>query len=142
MSLQHFHHYKIKFIILNSYEHFKLIEPNPQLNQADSVRPHCSSDSFVSFQHSWSSRNPKGSLYSSHKINTREKILERFGMADTNISSSQSIWSKAHLTTLSSRGLIKYINIILQLKHMIFSWQHRIELSLKDWPNIFKYLWL
>ena len=37
-----FHHYNLKFIILNSYEHFKLIEFNPQLNLVESFRTHFS----------------------------------------------------------------------------------------------------
>ena len=50
MSLQQLHHYKLKFIILNSYEHLKLIEFSPKINQVKSFRTDCSSDFYVSFQ--------------------------------------------------------------------------------------------
>ena len=44
-----FHNYKLKFIIINSYEHFKFIELNPQLNIVESFITHCSSDSSMSY---------------------------------------------------------------------------------------------
>ena len=34
-----FHHSKIKFIIINLYEHLKIIEWNPQLNTVESFIP-------------------------------------------------------------------------------------------------------
>ena len=40
--------YKLKLIIINSYEHFKPIELNPQLNPENSFRTHCHSKSSVS----------------------------------------------------------------------------------------------
>ena len=45
-----FSHYKLKFIILKSYEHLKLIESSNQLNPAKSFRTHFYSDYFVSCQ--------------------------------------------------------------------------------------------
>ena len=45
------HHYKLKFIIINSYDNFKLIEFSPQLNPVESLITHCSSDPSVSCQY-------------------------------------------------------------------------------------------
>ena len=36
-----FHRSELKFVILNSYEHFRRIEPDPQLNPVKSFRTHC-----------------------------------------------------------------------------------------------------
>ena len=44
-----FYHYKIEFIILNSYEHFKLVKLNTQLNPVEEFRTKFSSDSSVSY---------------------------------------------------------------------------------------------
>ena len=41
--------FNVILIIINSYEHFKLIESNTQLNPFESFRTHCSSDSYVSY---------------------------------------------------------------------------------------------
>ena len=46
----YFHHSKLKFIILNSYEYSELIDLNPQLNTVESSRTHFSSDSSVLYQ--------------------------------------------------------------------------------------------
>ena len=46
----YFHHYKIKFIIVNSYKNFKCIDSNHQLNTVKSFITYFSSDSFVSYQ--------------------------------------------------------------------------------------------
>ena len=43
------HSYKLKFIILNSYEYLKLVELSPQLNSVESFRAHFSSNSSISF---------------------------------------------------------------------------------------------
>ena len=43
-----FHNSKVKFIILNSYEYFKIIESSPQLNLVKLFRIYSSSDSSVS----------------------------------------------------------------------------------------------
>ena len=43
------------FIVLNSYEHFKLIESNHQLNPFDSFRTHFSLGSSVSYHPSFTS---------------------------------------------------------------------------------------
>ena len=43
----YFPHSKLKLIILNSYEHFKIIESNPQLNLVNSFRNMFSSDSYL-----------------------------------------------------------------------------------------------
>ena len=40
---------KLKFSIINSYEHFKLIYSNPRLNTVELVITHCSSYSYVSY---------------------------------------------------------------------------------------------
>ena len=34
------HHYKLKFIVINSYEHFKLIWFSPQFNSVELLRTH------------------------------------------------------------------------------------------------------
>ena len=44
-----FHRYKLKFINIKSYEHFKLIELNPQLNRVKSFITHLPSHSPVSY---------------------------------------------------------------------------------------------
>ena len=44
------HDSKIKFIILNSYEHFKPIESNPQFNPVETIITHFYSDSSVYHQ--------------------------------------------------------------------------------------------
>ena len=46
----YFHHSKLNFIIINTYEHFKIIELNTQLNKVESLRTYCCSDSSVSNQ--------------------------------------------------------------------------------------------
>ena len=43
-------HYKLKFIILNSYKNVKLIDLNTQLNPVESFRADCSSDFSLSCQ--------------------------------------------------------------------------------------------
>ena len=40
--------YRIRFVVINSYEHSKLIESSPPLNPFESFITHCSSDSSVS----------------------------------------------------------------------------------------------
>ena len=45
----YFHHSKLKFIVINAYEHLKLIDSNHHLNPVKSFRTHCSSYSYVSY---------------------------------------------------------------------------------------------
>ena len=44
-----FHRSKLKFIIIKSYEYFKLVQSNPQLNPVELFRTHCYSYYYVSY---------------------------------------------------------------------------------------------
>ena len=50
-----FKYSKLNFIIIHSYEHLKRIEFNTKLNQFESLRTHCSSESSVSYHASCTS---------------------------------------------------------------------------------------